>query len=399
MAILRVRQKDGTWAEIPALVSTGDMEAAVYDPQHKNTDIFAYVDKAVENIPTPDVSGQLNAHNENAEAHADIRQIAHNAASLATSANATAEAASRNADWAYEEATGKASIFYCYADSTELWEIDEQVDNGNIVILNDIDRYVPLVSANYGSSYLFRGAVDDTTVISAFVDSDGWTVTESEIGGGGGSSIPEDHASTETIYGRGTSTKYGHVKLSDATNSTYAASAGIAASPYAVKSAYDKAVTAQTTADEATAAIPTKTSQLTNDSGYITSVPVSSVNGKTGEVQLSASDVGALPLSGGTMTGELRFNGKDVAGGSKIVLETGLGQITNSSTQTLFGFTSDATISIGHNSYVLALRGKGARPTYNNSNMALLSDVPSTKETWTFTLEDGSTVTKAVYIG
>lgn len=41
--------------------------------------------------------------------------------------------------------------------------------------------------------------------------------------------------------------------------------------------------------------IPTKTSQLTNDSGFLTSVPVTSVNNKTGAVNLTASDVGALP--------------------------------------------------------------------------------------------------------
>ena len=41
--------------------------------------------------------------------------------------------------------------------------------------------------------------------------------------------------------------------------------------------------------------IPTKVSQLTNDSGYLTSAPVTSVNGKKGAVVLSASDVGALP--------------------------------------------------------------------------------------------------------
>lgn len=43
--------------------------------------------------------------------------------------------------------------------------------------------------------------------------------------------------------------------------------------------------------------IPTKTSQLTNDSGFITSAPVTSVNSKTGAVNLTASDVGALPDS------------------------------------------------------------------------------------------------------
>lgn len=41
-------------------------------------------------------------------------------------------------------------------------------------------------------------------------------------------------------------------------------------------------------------AIPTKTSDLDNDSGFITSVPVQSVNGQTGAVVLDATDVGAI---------------------------------------------------------------------------------------------------------
>ena len=51
--------------------------------------------------------------------------------------------------------------------------------------------------------------------------------------------------------------------------------------------------------------IPTKTSDLTNDSGFLTDVPVDSVNGKTGAVDLSASDVGAVAKTGDTMTGDL----------------------------------------------------------------------------------------------
>lgn len=45
--------------------------------------------------------------------------------------------------------------------------------------------------------------------------------------------------------------------------------------------------------------IPSNTSDLNNDSGFITSsdIPVTSVNSKTGAVSLSASDVGALPSS------------------------------------------------------------------------------------------------------
>ncbi|MBR6673437.1 MAG: tail fiber protein, partial [Mailhella sp.] len=55
---------------------------------------------------------------------------------------------------------------------------------------------------------------------------------------------PKAHASTATTYGIGTSSNYGHVKLSDSTSSTSAASKGIAASPKAVKAAYDKAAAA-----------------------------------------------------------------------------------------------------------------------------------------------------------
>lgn len=46
--------------------------------------------------------------------------------------------------------------------------------------------------------------------------------------------------------------------------------------------------------------------------GKLSSAPVTSVNNKTGAVSLAASDVGALPISGGTLTGNL--NGKYITG-------------------------------------------------------------------------------------
>lgn len=52
---------------------------------------------------------------------------------------------------------------------------------------------------------------------------------------------PVNHASTATTYGVGTSSNYGHVKLSDSTSSTDGTSNGVAATPAAVKAAYDKA--------------------------------------------------------------------------------------------------------------------------------------------------------------
>ena len=65
--------------------------------------------------------------------------------------------------------------------------------------------------------------------------------------------------------------------------------------------------------------IPTAVSQLTNDSGYITSAPVASVNGQTGTVVLDADDVGALPdtytapvTSVNTKTGAVTLTASDV---------------------------------------------------------------------------------------
>lgn len=52
---------------------------------------------------------------------------------------------------------------------------------------------------------------------------------------------PINHAATSGTYGIGTAANFGHVQLSDSTNSTSQASAGIAATPYAVRAAYQAA--------------------------------------------------------------------------------------------------------------------------------------------------------------
>lgn len=57
------------------------------------------------------------------------------------------------------------------------------------------------------------------------------------------SRAPTSHASTSTTYGKGTSSNYGHVKLSDSTSSTSgAASGGTAATPMAVSEAKTGAI-------------------------------------------------------------------------------------------------------------------------------------------------------------
>ena len=46
------------------------MHTDVYDPQGKAQDVFAYTDEKIAEIPTPDVSGQIAAHNSAEDAHA-----------------------------------------------------------------------------------------------------------------------------------------------------------------------------------------------------------------------------------------------------------------------------------------------------------------------------------------
>ena len=56
-----------------------------------------------------------------------------------------------------------------------------------------------------------------------------------------GTYAPLSHAASANTYGAGSGTNYGHVKLSAATNSTLGISGGTAATPSAVKTAYDLA--------------------------------------------------------------------------------------------------------------------------------------------------------------
>ena len=87
-------------------------------------------------------------------------------------------------------------------------------------------------SANGGSITVTDIKYDEAGHITASTDR---TITLSQ------STTPASHASTATTYGVGTSSNYGHVKLSDSTSSTSSTTGGIAATPAAVKAAYDLA--------------------------------------------------------------------------------------------------------------------------------------------------------------
>ena len=91
---------------------------------------------------------------------------------------------------------------------------------------------------------------------------------------------PTSHASSASTYGLGTTANYGHVKtINDLTQSSHSNGAALSAyQGYVLKQAVDgKANSSHThTVSNITdfPTIPTKTSDLTNDSGFITSAAI-----------------------------------------------------------------------------------------------------------------------------
>lgn len=101
----------------------------------------------------------------------------------------------------------------------------------------------------------------------------------------------------------------------------------------------------------------------------------------------NTADLANYIPQGGTLSSPLKVTGGDQATAGKIILDqANKGQITNTETATLFGFTNTTEVVAGHSSYGLRLRGKTSRPLYNGNEIALSNDIP------TFSL-DGTTLT------
>lgn len=82
-----------------------------------------------------------------------------------------------------------------------------------------------------------------------------------------------------------------------------------------------------------------------------------------------------LPKSGGTMTGPIYITGGSATSGALILTEGG--QIVDDvKNYSLFG-RGDGNLYMGSLSYPTVFRGKLSRPTYNGSDMALASDIPT----------------------
>lgn len=181
--------------------------------------------------------------------------------------------------------------------------------------------------------------------------------------------------------------------------------------------------------------VPTKTSELTNDSGFKTTdnnttytiasgdsngqIKVTPSSGSAynvsvkglGSAAYTASTAyataaqgtkadNALPKSGGTMTGPLTITGGDATTAGKMILsQSGKGQITDSGTSTLFGFVASDSLTVGHGSYKLLLRGNYSRPSYNGSSVAMLSDVEGKAPAYQYSTTDLTAGSSALATG
>ena len=126
---------------------------------------------------------------------------------------------------------------------------------------------------------------------------------------------PINHASTATTYGAGNSTNYGHVKLSDATNSTSDASSGVAASAKAVNTLRTDLIGTSSSAsststiygakkytDEKVAALATVVEDLGDDIGNLsnimnflgTTTTTLADGGTTNPIKINNEDVSAV---------------------------------------------------------------------------------------------------------
>ena len=100
-------------------------------------------------------------------------------------------------------------------------------------------------SSAAGSAYDLANEAGQVATDAAQTAADAQSAAEAAQAAVGGKA-PTNHASTQATYGKGTSTNYGHVKLSDSILSTADTAGGTAATPGAVKKAYDLANRAET---------------------------------------------------------------------------------------------------------------------------------------------------------
>lgn len=171
---------------------------------------------------------------------AEARQTAANALAAVSTAASTAEnaaATAENAATAAASADAKADAAASKADAA-----DSKVGTAQTAA-----ESAATAAAN-ADAKAEAAASDAATALEAAQDLA--EITDA-LQAGLDAKAPKSHASSQTTYGIGNAASYGHVRLSDATDSALGEPSGVAATPTAVRSAYAAALEAKSRADEA----------------------------------------------------------------------------------------------------------------------------------------------------
>ena len=301
----------------PTIVSAFQNDAG-YLTEHQSLAGLAtetFVNDKISAIPTPDVSGQINTHNTSTTSHNDIRQLI---SGLTTRLNTLANSDDATLD--------------------QLSEIVEYVKNNrNLIeavttnkvnvsdIINNLTTNVNNKPLSAAQGVVLKGLIDAIKVptkVSQLTNDKNYLTSYTETD----PTVPSwAKASTKPSYTKS------EVGLSNVDNvKQYSASNP---PPYPVTSVNGKT-------GAVTINVPTKVSELTNDSKFLTSVPseyvteselaaknyalkseipsvpVQSVNNKTGAVTITASDVSAVPttrtVNGKALSSNITLGATDV---------------------------------------------------------------------------------------
>lgn len=162
--------------------------------------------------------------------------------------------------------------------------------------------------SQYRSVLEFWGTVDSTAANVETITYFYGTVIATGAAWSGWKTVPpENHASTETVYGTGNANNYGHVRVSDSLSWDARATSGVASSPYAIKTVNDKVVALE----EAAAAAPTPVTAETLSAAIDDHASNCTISTHTHALN-STSVTGTLPINKGgtglTTSPSLRVN-------------------------------------------------------------------------------------------
>ena len=341
-------------------------------------DAKSYTDTQIAAIPTPDVSGQISTHNSNSSAHSDIRE------SITTH-------------------TGNTSV-HVTADQKTAWDakatttyVDQKIA---AIPTPDVSGQINTHNTNTSAHNDIRELITGlTTRLNTLADSDDTTLDQL-------SEIVAYIKNNKSLIDGITTSKVNVADIIDNLTTNVSNKPLSAAQGVALKALID-AIT-----------VPTKVSELTNDSGYLTSFtetdPTVPAWAKAeSKPSYTASEVGAVPTSrtvnGKALSSDVTLSASDVGLGNvgnfkavSTVASQGLSDTEKSNARANIGAgtssltigTTASTAAAGNHTHTAA--NVGAVPTSRTVNGKALSaditlsasDVSARPSSWTPSASD-----------